>query len=221
MLKRKRDAIKFMKNFVEGKLSTNCFWEEYRKNPLLQKILIRDKTRIRGIYKFDPQTWRIVFNKKKLLDSTFPFNPDNLLQTIDINDIEHRAIVFGMVKAYFLRRKKKLKYYNRDEEIYLCLMETFPEWVSPDMSFLKDVMKLAPKEYSDFQKLEWCKREIRRLFKFDERPPRWIQEPQWPIVDGKPFIFSFQETDKNDVEHELYYFYDPHTKEKIVVDQYA
>lgn len=221
MSKEGKRAINFMKDFAEGRVSTDCFWEEYKKNPLLQKILIKDKTRIRGVHKFDPQTGRLEFHKKKPLDSMFLFNPDNLLQSIDIGNPEHRVILFGMVQAYFVRRRKKLKYYNREEREYAYLEKAFPDWVRPDIFFLQSVMSLAPEGFSEEQKFEWSKKEIQRLFKFDEKPPEWIQEPQWPIVNGKPLIFNCQETDKNDIEHELYYFYNPETKEIVVISQYV
>ncbi len=58
------------------------------------------------------------------------------------------------------------------------------------------------------------------MFKYDTKPPRWIQDPEWPIIDGKPLIFKSQTKEKLDDERVYYTFYNPETKEEQIVCQF-
>jgi hypothetical protein len=60
------------------------------------------------------------------------------------------------------------------------------------------------------------------MFIYTDKPPRWMQNPEWPIVDGKPLIFKYQSNDVKDysVSKIDYYFYNPENGEEVVVEQF-
>jgi hypothetical protein len=58
------------------------------------------------------------------------------------------------------------------------------------------------------------------MFKYDSKPPKWIQDPEWPIIDGKPFVFKSQTKDRKNDERVFYTFYNPETKEERVIIQF-
>ena len=86
---------------------------------------------------------------------------------------------------------------------------------------LKPLIESIPKDLSKTKRVAMGKEKIRALFRYDKSYPRWIQGAEWPIVNGKPLVFSHQERIKGDDWHVLYYFYDPDTKEQTVVEQFS
>ena len=61
--------------------------------------------------------------------------------------------------------------------------------------------------------------ELKKLFRYDKTYPRWVQDPEWPIVNGKPLVFSHQSKGKKGDERVYYYFYDPETQMETVIAQ--
>ena len=106
-------ALNIMKEFVEGKISTEDFWLQYKSNLTMQQVLINDKTRPKGVYAFNVETGRIIYDKKKRTDLSYYFNPENLLQVMDISKQEHRIALFYIVKTFFFGEKKKLNFLIR------------------------------------------------------------------------------------------------------------
>nr|MDE5722265.1 hypothetical protein [Clostridia bacterium] len=101
---------------------------------------------------------------------------------------------------------------------YLFLEQLLPEWIGIDnISFLQNLMSMAPKRMSKTQQLRWGKAKIKELFKFDNKKPEWMQQPEWPIINGRPLIFSHQETDEEGFEK--YFFYDNETNQQVVIKQ--
>ena len=72
---------------------------------------------------------------------------------------------------------------------------------------------------SKTKRVAWGKARIKELFKYDKTYPRWIQYPEWPIVNGKPLVFSHQKKAGKGDERVYYYFYDPDTKKETAITQ--
>lgn len=189
-------AVQQMADLAEGRMSIREFWELYQKSPVLQDIILNDKKLPSRQYIVDQ------FSK------------------VDINVLGCRVDVFTAVKCYFRRRNIDLKFHNEDVSLYRKLLDLVPSYI--DMGngeFFASIMAKAPKNLKSKEKDKWFRSEIRRLFTWDKKKPFWIQPPQWPIVDGVPYVFSHQETAEEG--YELYYFYDPNDKTKtVVIDQF-
>jgi len=213
-------ALKIMEDFIEGRLPTEEFWNEYKNNSCIQDMLVNDKTRPLGAYLFDVDTKKVVYNKNVPMDSKYYYAPERLIQVIDITKLEHKNEIFQIVKKYFERRKKKLNFFNKDAEDYSFLLKMLPEWLDiRDETFLTNILNSAPKELSKTEKLQYCKEKIKEIFKCDSKSPEWVQNPEWPIVDGKPLVFNHQEVDI-DSGYTYFYFYDEETKAETVIEQY-
>ena len=61
------------------------------------------------------------------------------------------------------------------------------------------------------------KKKVKELFKYETKKPRWIQQPEWPIIDNRPLIFKYQKTSSEGVEQ--YFFYDSYTGETRIIEQ--
>lgn len=214
---KKKKSLTFLKDFAEGKVSTEVFWEKYKQDTTLQKILINDKKRPKGVYRFNHLSHQLEYDKKAYLDSLYLINPESLLTIVDITKLEHRYELFAVVKRYFMNRKVKLKFYNKDEEYYIYLQKLLPEWLNVDCDFLEKIINSVPLNLSKDEKLLWGKNRIKELFKFEKTPPKWVQEPEWPIINEKPLIFKYQKENKLGAIE--YYFYNPDTMKDIIIEQ--
>ena len=76
-----------------------------------------------------------------------------------------------------------------------------------------------PADLPKTKRIKLGKEKIKELFKYDKTYPRWVQGAEWPVVDGKPLVFSHQKKAGRDDERVFYYFYDPETKEETVIMQ--
>jgi hypothetical protein len=193
-------ALEIMKNFAEGNMSTVEFWDIYKTNASIRALIVNDKKR---------PSERMLY-----------FNAERLLEVIDINKLEHRAAVYTVISNYFRRRNERLNFYNHDSELFSELLEIQPSWLDiQDENFLLEIFNSTPLSLNTVQKKKWRKEKIKTLFTYDVVPPDWLQNPEWPIVDGKPLVFKKQ---VEDIESNkiCYYFYDPKTQNEMIIEQF-
>lgn len=210
-------ALQIFLSFATGELSTEDFWAKYTTDEALRNALIKDRKRNK-LYKWVSSDGSILYSKFD--DTICAINPDTLLETIDINSLENRYQLFVVVNRYLIERKINLSdsELNSDVKEYLFLQKMLPSWVGvKDISFLQNLVASAPKQLTASQKLEWGKSRVKELFKYTDKKPNWIQEPDWPIVDGQPLIFSHQETAQEGFEK--YIFYDERTNKEVIIEQ--
>ncbi len=188
-------AVQQMADLAEGRMSIREFWELYQKSPVLQDIILNDKKL--------PSRQYIVDQFKR----------------VDMNLLECRVDVYTAVENYFSRRNIGLRFRNEDVSLLCKLLNLLPSYI--DMGngeFFANIMAQAPKDLKSKERDKWFRSEIRRLFTWDKKKPVWIQPPQWPIIDGVPYVFSHQETAEEG--YKCYYFYDPNDNTKtVVIDQ--
>lgn len=110
---------------------------------------------------------------------------------------------------------------SKYKEEYGFLIDIQPVWTfSNDDSILQPVIDSIPKDLPKTKRVAIGKEKIKALFKYDKTYPRWVQGAEWPIVNGKPLVFSRQEKAKGGDIRTYYYFYDEDTKEETVIEQF-
>lgn len=119
--------------------------------------------------------------------------------------------------------KNKIGYipFTKYREDNLLRLDMQPSWldIDDDQGIFDKIIAELPKDLSRPKQIAWGKAKIKELFRYDKTYPRWIQSPEWPIVNGKPLVFSHQKKAGKDDERTYYYFYDPDTKEETVITQ--
>ncbi|MCH5151454.1 MAG: hypothetical protein J1F65_02205 [Clostridiales bacterium] len=194
-----KNALAIMRKYVVGEMTTEDFWEVYKNNIVMQRILIRDR--------------------KRPDESILKINADNMLSVIDITKFSHRTAVHRIVANYFRRRKEKLNYFNAERNLLSDFYAVFPSYADTiDIDRLYEMWLAIPADVPDNQKIKYLKNKLKELFVYKKRRPQWIQNADWPIVDGVPYVFDHQETASEG--YEKYYFYDPKDETKqIIVEQ--
>lgn len=198
----KEKVINELIEFVEGRMSFKEFQQNYETNKDYYRLLEDAKPNDDFQYQ-----------KNKSINQCLKFYKWST------------ALGKNVVHSYIVRY---LKYYNfeiQPTEEYLdkfkFISEIQPSYVDiEDEEFLNKIIEETPKEISKTNQKKWLKDRIRSIFRYDSKPPRWIQDPEWPIVNGTPLVFKGQTKEKKDDERVYYYFYNPDTKEEKVIIQF-
>lgn len=200
----KNEFIKIILDFAEGRMTAEDFWKLFQENQVLQREIIEDldKNKLPDAC-FDPIAF---LNKGVNLQS---YGATSNLHGIAQVILEDNNIACTPTEFYSKRNR--------------FLIKIQPDWLDLKASnepFLIQLVESAPKGLTEAQKLNWCKDELKKLFKYDSKPPRWVQHAEWPIINGKPLVFRSQSKERIESELVKFFFYDPETGEETVVEQY-
>lgn len=211
-----KEALKIFMDYLTGVMSTEDFWARYTTDERLQNALINDKKRNKP-YKYYALNGQLCY--MKLNDKKYKFNPDTLLDVVDINNLSDRYQLYSVINRYAIERGISEKdSVNADIKVYTDLYKMQPSWVEvEDVSYLQKIFAEAPEGLTYAQKLKWGCFKIRDLFRYVNKKPNWIQQPEWPIKDGTPLLFAYQKTAEEGFEQ--FFFFDVKTGEEVVIEQ--
>lgn len=107
---------------------------------------------------------------------------------------------------------------------FVFLLEACPHYIGgievDDSEILEDLMASIPENLSESGRKKWFKTRVRELFHIGgNKYPRWLQEAEWPMSNGKPMRFVSQSRDKNYIYK--YVFEDVDTGEIKIVEQFT
>ena len=197
----KDKIIKELVEFVEGRMDFNTFWQNYKTNKDYYELF---DIKLGNIYSY--------LRNSTLNHHLNIYNPNTRLgKDIICNDIchflEYNNISFNKTDMY--------------EKSFMFALSVQPNYVYiEDEDFLNKIIEQAPEGLKKGEKKKWIKNHIKEMFKYDVKPPKWIQDPEWPIVNGKPLVFKEQTKERKDDERVFYTFYDPDTLEEKVIVQF-
>lgn len=203
MAKHDVQAIQIMKEFVEGKMPVQDFKYHFDNNPIVKKTLNTDPNRVPNI--------------------AFGYNLIPYLEKLDTETISGAYSLFELIKQFLNRNAYICIPTDIYSQKYTFILKIQPSWLDiTDENFLQEkVLSEIPEGLSETKQINWCKTKLKELFKYENKPPRWVQEAEWPIVNGKPLVFKNQTKEKKDDERVYFHFYDPETGiEKTVMQVY-
>lgn len=101
------------------------------------------------------------------------------------------------------------------------LLDSQPRWLDVPLGYFEAMLESAPTGLDRQGLRKWARQELRRRFVSRSRPPRWIQSPTWPILEGEPLVFLGQVPTGNTLHDDgfVYVFLDPRTRETRTVVQ--
>jgi len=189
-------------DFVEGRVSFEVFWDKYESGKDYKKLLDDKKP-----------NEKFTYQKGKTINQCLSF----YLPSTALGKMAHHSYIVRYLEFYNVLISPTAKY--KDDYKYRQAIQ--PSYVSiEDEEYLNSIIASAPSELTEAQQKKWLKEKIKSLFRYDKSPPRWIQDPEWPIVNGKPLVFRSQtKNDPND-ERIWYTFYDSDTGEEVKIMQF-
>lgn len=166
------DEKTIIKNFIEGKISSEDFQNEVVENNGLQNYLENNA-------RYTPRFL------KESGDKLWVY-----LACIDVGYVGGRYDMHALVYELFKENDyKPAKKYADDFRVYLKLLEAVGYVDCPEITE-ELIRSLPPVKFSE--KVKILKTKIKEIFRYDENPPEWIQEPDWQCRNGKPMIFRGQ-----------------------------
>lgn len=185
------DEIKTIIEFVEGRLSPKEFEQVLSKEPSFETIL----------------------NDSKELpaESYIPTTTYYYIIEQDYNDPAGILNVHGALCQFLDRRKIQYKATKKYSELFGLILDVQPTYLDIDADFFKTHFLDKAPELPKAKLKKWLKERIRGLFKYVKKPPRWIQNPQWPIIEDQPLIFlgQLKVVDYFHDETQIYVFHNP------------
>lgn len=88
-----------------------------------------------------------------------------------------------------------------------------PKWLDAPGDWIEQHVLNRANDRVGKELQQWVKAELLQLFRYVKKPPRWLQNPAWPIRDDKPLVFLGQ-VDLDSYFHDctsIYVFHDPLT----------
>lgn len=206
LLSHDEKAIQIMKDFVEGKIDIKIFKHEFDNNVILKKTLEYDPLCPQGTYYLLP-------------------NDKNVIRFVEMQNWlrrEGQLAVWGEIRRFLSRYNYAFTPTPYYENRYNFLLDIQPNWLDIlDEDFLNEkIISKAPEGLTKTKRIAWCKAHIKELFRYEKSWPRWIQSPEWPILNGKPLVFKKQIKNRKDTERTDFVFYNPDTGEEHVVTQW-
>lgn len=190
------EEIKILSLFAEGKISVYEFWELFNSSEKLKKMIINDKL--------------------------LPIKNKPFLYDIDLRYIYHRCEVYRVVSNFFKRRNKTLDFYNIDTMIYTELLNIVPSYVDIDSDwFKKNILENCPFAVNTKERNVWIKDLVGTSFAYKNKPPKWLQNPEWPIGINGPLVFVEQSGNPDTImEGSIKYVFLNDFNEEVIVEQF-
>ncbi|CAH0188187.1 hypothetical protein [Chryseobacterium sp. Bi04] len=199
------DGIQILKDFVGNTISEKDFEQQLYTNPDLEKILS------------DPSiTWQGTY-----LQDTNPFL---FLAEQDYKSSVGKLNAHGAVKLFLSKIGVEFTSSTEYSDEYNLILSTSPKYIDADPDFIEKYILPEDKTLSKADQKLYMKQRYAHLFKYQTKPPQWIQNPNWPIKNDKPFFFLGQIDIKDcDLFHDngcVYLFVDPETEAIETVKQF-
>ncbi len=135
------------------------------------------------------------------------------LMELDINNYQCVWVAKEAMSKFMEKKGIECEVKNTEGKLYDLISGVTPKWLNPPVDYLKSFVEdnnaLIIKELKVL-----VKEKINSDFICLKGKPKWIQDPNWPIDDGKPLVFV-GELDMTDISHDttkVYVFYNAKNK---------
>lgn len=119
----------------------------------------------------------------------------------------------GIIEDFLQKAEVAFHPTKRFGSLYSLILKAVPDYLDPPLEFMTEKVVPTDADLSDSQKKKLIKERLKEYFKYVDKPPKWIQSPDWPIREGKPLVFIGQlSIDARELFHDkgaAYLFYDP------------
>ncbi|MDR2639587.1 MAG: hypothetical protein LBC09_07115 [Helicobacteraceae bacterium] len=195
-----QNGIKLLKDFVEGAIDAASFEKSLYENSDLEALLSGGDISWRGTY----------------LEKTTPY-----LYLLEQNYGTITGVINALgAVALFLKKRdipfeEKGQNYERLEQ-YELILSAQPQYIDADMAFIEKYILPEIESGTKSEMKRRIKEKFNDRFKYQDKPPKWIQNPQWLIKNETPLYFLGQiEIKQSKLFHDngyLYIFIDQNTK---------
>jgi len=135
----------------------------------------------------------------------------------NFNDLRSIYVIQRSLADYLRSIGMPFTFSSRYDDLLEILASAQPKWLSLPGDYLFSMIKEFGISKNNGNLKKWIKDEIKRRFVYTNKPPKWLQGAEWPIVNGVPL--KFIEQVENKTMHDIscdYKFSDADNKIKII-----
>lgn len=197
--------IKILKDFVEGVISPKVFEKHFFENSKFSELLSDETINLQGTYMAGSTIYLYIAEQK-------------------LQSISGRLNVQGAIQLFFTQKGIKFNQYTKYSDDYGLILDSQPKYIDADLDFIEKYILPVEVNKSKSELKKEMKDRFLTLFKYQTKPPKWIQNPIWIIKDENPLFFLGQFDIKNcDIFHDdgvVYLFVDQTTGDIETVKQF-
>jgi hypothetical protein len=186
-------AIATIVDFVEGRISPAEFEQPLYHDPAIENALNDDPALKPGTY-VGSSTYLFVIEQDFKCPGGVLSVHGALSEFLDRKGVPYRA-----TKAY--------------AEFFDIILKAQPRWLNVRADWLQRNVLDGADGRTGRELQDWLRVRLLELFRYRDKPPKWIQSPNWPIAESGPLVFLGQMkiTDYFHDEAAVYVFHDPAT----------
>lgn len=164
---------------------------------------------------------RVKYTIKRMIDSCMHFQKKHR-GTLGYYLNLHSAIARYYEAAY---PQENVKKDNSLDEKFGLMLDICPDYIGgteiEEAGIIEKIIAEAPQDLPKSKRIKLLKEKVKQAFHIEARVrPYWIQEPEWPVNNGRPMKFVRTEK-KHGGEVKLHHFVDVETGETRVVEDLA
>jgi hypothetical protein len=204
--KKKTSEIDIIVKFAQGDITPKEFEQELYSNANLEAALKEPTLNWAGTY------------IAKIAANLYDY-----LICLNYSKIEDQRDAIGALELFLdAKAIARAKTRNHQDRLDLVLSNQ-PKYIDADSRFIEEY--IIPKDFkgSKTELKQTIRDNYNKLFRFQNKPPKWIQNPEWIIKDDKPlfFIGQLEITDKRFHDNgAIYVFIDIQTREISTITQF-
>lgn len=167
------DEIQILKDFVEGKISDHDFEQQLYINSALEKLLSDSAVNWYGTYLQDTTAFLYLIGQ-------------------NYKNTEGRLNAHETVQLFLNKIGIEVVTSAKHTDDYELLLSICPKYIDAEADFIEKYIVPEDQTLSKAERKQYMKQRYAELFKYQTKPPKWIQNPDWPIKNDKPLYFLGQ-----------------------------
>lgn len=219
------DSIKqYVFDFVEGRVSATDFIRETDEDPSIlewvQSVVPSNWTVRRVV----PKNTELPVQKPDYIE--IPYEIHEVMEAIRCGrrktslgyQLNLHSTISEIMKQAF--PEEKLIEDESLHKLHLLLLDVCPDYIGgsevDESGILERIIDSIPKYLSKPEGEKWAKEEIKKCFHIEGRQyPHWIQEPEWPMYNGKPMKYMRTERRNKEAQEHVFIDFETGIEQKV------
>jgi hypothetical protein len=187
------EPLNIILDFVEGRLEVEEFDRALRKDTKLKTFLTDTHLDWSNTYiKTTPYEYLCTLNLKSPVGALNAHGVVSLL-------LDHLGERYTPTLVY--------------QDFFDLILAAQPKWLDVDPLFIKKHVLPEAGDLKGTALKKWLREKLKALFRYASKPPKWIQNPAWPLRENTPMVFLGEvKLRASEFFHDdgaAYVFYDP------------
>jgi len=199
-------AIRMALLLCEKKIEFSDFWQIYVNEEFIREELNR--------------------NKASLIIERCFFEDTDVVKNINTDDLQIQNQIYILMSKYL--RLNHIECSTQPVNSRLkAILDILPDWLyGQEQKWFKDLILSLPSNMTEKDFEQYCLNKVFQAFRYEKKPPNWLQQSEWPIIDGNPLLFIGQDGEPDCVieskfnDKITYYFINPDSGICFEVEQY-